>query len=179
MPRRPEQTIAYRVYHDGTDMIGVATIDLPLERPLYRPQDRVELQDIVLEEGEAASDASALFNQVYVDLARLRSHIREELRTEDQVTLSHIIERHPLRHGLAELVGYLQIAGHWPKVAVDEEVREEVRWMVEEKDTLPASGISDPAQSPDADTPHEPKGIEARAPVERRALIPRVIFGRS
>ena len=156
----------------------VATIDLPLERPLYRPQDRVELQDIVLEEGEAASDASALFNQVYVDLARLRSHIREELRTEDQVTLSHIIERHPLRHGLAELVGYLQIAGHWPKVAVDEEVREEVRWMVEEKDTLPASGISDPAQSPDADTPHEPKGIEARAPVERRALIPRVIFGR-
>ena len=29
MPRRPEQTIAYRVYHDGTDMIGVATIDLP------------------------------------------------------------------------------------------------------------------------------------------------------
>ena len=25
----PEQTISFRVYHDGTDQIGVATIDLP------------------------------------------------------------------------------------------------------------------------------------------------------
>ena len=25
----PEQTIAFRIYHDGTDQIGVATIDLP------------------------------------------------------------------------------------------------------------------------------------------------------
>ena len=25
----PEQTIAFRIFHDGTDQIGVATIDLP------------------------------------------------------------------------------------------------------------------------------------------------------
>lgn len=29
MPRRPKQTIAYRVYHDSTNMISMATIDLP------------------------------------------------------------------------------------------------------------------------------------------------------
>lgn len=29
MPKRPEQTIAYRVYHNGSDMIGVATVELP------------------------------------------------------------------------------------------------------------------------------------------------------
>lgn len=29
MPNRPEQTIAYRVYHDGNDLIGVATLEMP------------------------------------------------------------------------------------------------------------------------------------------------------
>ena len=29
MPRRSEQTVAFRVYHQGTDMIGVATIEHP------------------------------------------------------------------------------------------------------------------------------------------------------
>lgn len=29
MPNRPEQTIAYRVYHDGNDLIGIATLEMP------------------------------------------------------------------------------------------------------------------------------------------------------
>ena len=29
MPKRPEQTIAYRIYHKGSDFLGVATIELP------------------------------------------------------------------------------------------------------------------------------------------------------
>ncbi len=29
MPRRSEQTVAYRVYHKGTDFLGIATIELP------------------------------------------------------------------------------------------------------------------------------------------------------
>ncbi|WP_300807638.1 phage major tail tube protein [uncultured Desulfovibrio sp.] len=29
MPKRPEQTVAYRVYHNGTDFIGIATLELP------------------------------------------------------------------------------------------------------------------------------------------------------
>lgn len=29
MPRRSEQTVAYRVYHKGTDYLGIATIELP------------------------------------------------------------------------------------------------------------------------------------------------------
>ncbi len=35
---------------------------------------------------------------------------------------------HPLRHGLAELVVYLQLAGEWPKTAVDDDVQEQVCW---------------------------------------------------
>lgn len=29
MPKRPEQTVAYRVYHQGVDFIGTATVELP------------------------------------------------------------------------------------------------------------------------------------------------------
>lgn len=29
MPNRPEQTIAYRVYHEGHDLIGVASLEMP------------------------------------------------------------------------------------------------------------------------------------------------------
>ena len=29
MPRRPEQTVAYRVYHKGTDFLGIASVELP------------------------------------------------------------------------------------------------------------------------------------------------------
>ncbi len=29
MSRRPEQNIAYRVYHNGTDLLGVATVEMP------------------------------------------------------------------------------------------------------------------------------------------------------
>ena len=116
-----------------------ATVDLPLERPLYTPPARVELAEVELEEGIAEGDASALFDQVFVDLARLRANIREVLRDEEQASLGHIIALHPLRHGLAELVAYLQIAGQWPKVAVDEETREEVRWPVEPEQEEPSS----------------------------------------
>ena len=67
-------------------------------------------------------------------------------------------------------------SGHWPKVAVDEEVREEVRWMVEERDAVQAQGTPDQAQGPEAATQQETQAT--RPPVERRALIPRVVFGR-
>ena len=29
MSKRPEQTVAYRVYHKGSDFLGIATIELP------------------------------------------------------------------------------------------------------------------------------------------------------
>jgi len=49
--------------------------------------------------------------------------------------------QHPLRHGLAELVVYLQLAGEWPKTAVDDDAPEQVSWTaatgVVRKATLP------------------------------------------
>lgn len=108
-----------------------AEIELPLERPLHRPVLNIALDAAIPEEGTAEGDASALFDQVVVDVEELRACIRRELQTASEVSLGTVLARHPLRHGLAELVGYLQVAGHWPGVAVDEEVAEEVSWCTD------------------------------------------------
>ena len=110
----------------------VAGIELPLERPLYRPPVKPLIADVELETGVAEFDAAALYAQVVVDRAELSRHIRQLLQARPQVSLGEVISRHPLRHGLAELVAYLQLAGEWPHVAVDEENVNLVEWQGED-----------------------------------------------
>jgi hypothetical protein len=50
-----------------------------------------------------------LYAQVVVDKAALARNIRQALQERSQITLKEISERHPLAHGLAELVAYLQL----------------------------------------------------------------------
>jgi len=66
-----------------------------------------------------------------VDKAELAQNIRQELSDRSQVRLGDVVSRHPLRHGLAELVAYLQLAGEWSHTVVDEEEEEQVRWQTE------------------------------------------------
>lgn len=108
-----------------------ATVELPLERPLYRPPLKPLIAEMVLGEGDADVDTAALYAQVVVDRAELTRNIRQELQEQSQVSLAEVMYRHPLRHGLAEVVAYLQLAGEWPKTAVDEEVQEQVSWQLE------------------------------------------------
>jgi len=108
-----------------------ATVELPLERPLYRPPLKPLIAEMALDEGDADVDMAALYAQVVVDRTELTRNIRQELQGRSQITLAEVVTRHPLRHGLAELVAYLQLAGEWPKTVVDDEVQEQVRWQVE------------------------------------------------
>lgn len=118
-----------------------ATVELPLERPLYRPPFKPLIAGIVLDEGDADVDTAALYAQVVVDRAELTRNIRQELQDRSQISLAEVVARHPLRHGLTELVAYLQLAGAWPKTAVDDDVQEQVRWQsdtgVRRQATLP------------------------------------------
>ena len=96
-------------------------------------------------------DASALFTQVLIDKPRLARHVRNALRTRSQVTLRELCELQPLQHGLAELVGYLELAGETFRATVDETVPEPVFWH----------------------------GARADGePIVRQARVPRVIFVR-
>jgi hypothetical protein len=106
-----------------------ASIELPLERPLYRPSVKTLISDVELEAGTTEVDAAALYAQVVVDRAELARHIRQVLKLRTQVSLGEVIARHPLRHGLAELVTYLHLASEWPQTAVDDEEQESVTWQ--------------------------------------------------
>ncbi|MBU0968905.1 MAG: DUF3375 domain-containing protein [Proteobacteria bacterium] len=108
-----------------------AGIELPFERPLFRPPVRPLIADVALETGDAEVDTAALYAQVVVDRAELERHIRQALQVRPLVSLSEVIDRHPLSHGLAELVAYLQLASKWPHAAVDEKNMEQIAWRTD------------------------------------------------
>lgn len=110
---------------------SAVTVDLPLERPLFRPPVRPLIADVLLETGEGDVDAAALFAQVVVDREALVRHIRQALQARSQVSLEELVAERPLRQGLAELIAYLQLAGEWPHTVVDEETVTRIQWEME------------------------------------------------
>ncbi|HUW97320.1 MAG TPA: DUF3375 domain-containing protein [Acidiferrobacter sp.] len=129
-----------------------ADIELPLERPLYTPAIKPVIANIAIEAGDDDIDTATLYAQVVIDRGQLTRRIRHALQSRSQISLRELCELHPLEHGLAELVTYLQIASDDPKAVVDEDVIEAVFWQ------LPLTD-----------------GLEQR----KRARLPRVIFVRS
>jgi hypothetical protein len=104
-------------------------IVLPMERPLYTPKEKVPLDSAGIAAAVEDVDASALFEQVYVDRERLCGIVRRELRERSQVGLSEVLARRPLEQGMAELVGYLSLGDPAFQVVFDETTREQVRWL--------------------------------------------------
>ena len=107
------------------------TVELPLERPLFKPPFRPLIQAVELEEGEAEVDTAPLYDQVVIDPVLLRKNIRRALGRRPQVTLAEVIAGHPLEHGLAELLAYLRVASSLPHT-VDEEARDQVSWQTDD-----------------------------------------------
>lgn len=126
-----------------------ATLELPLERPLFTPAVKPVIASLVLQAGESEVDPSALFEQVVIDKARLARHIRQALQDQAQVTLRELVAAQPLSQGLAELVAYLQVGSDSFRAVVDETAPDTIEWR---------------AQAADG------------APLWRRAHLPRVIF---
>lgn len=120
-----------------------ANISLPLERPLYRPPLKPVITDTILETGNADVDTSALYSQIMINRAELISHIRNELHSSKQTTLARIINHHPLRYGLAELIAYLQLAGTAEEnrlaAFVDETIEEKISWTTENNNVREAT----------------------------------------
>ncbi|HMA64437.1 MAG: DUF3375 domain-containing protein, partial [Fibrobacterota bacterium] len=116
-------------------------INLPMERPLYTPPLKVTIDSIVQQAVEEGIDLQALYDQVYVDKKVLLAHIQKELQSHSQVTLSAVIEKHPLSKGLAELVTYLAIASENRFTIFNDIHSEEIRWQdsngIEKKAHLP------------------------------------------
>jgi len=106
-------------------------IELPMERPLYSPPPKPRIASQLAAVGDADIDIEALFSQVVIDKAKLAGYIRHALQDRSQITLRSLLESHPLEHGLAELVTYLQLAADSSNAVFDEERIEPVEWQDE------------------------------------------------
>lgn len=112
-----------------------AEIELPLERPLHTPTVKPRLANEPLQLGAGEVDTGRLYGQIVVDKAALRRRIQRALRQDPQLSLRQLLEREPLREGLAELVAYLELAHAEGAAAeqgfravVDEAAIEPIRW---------------------------------------------------
>jgi hypothetical protein len=111
-----------------------ADVELPMERPLFTPALKPLIADIELQAGEEDADAASLYNQVVVDTAQLARHIRNALQDRAQITLHELTDAHPLQHGLAELVAYLQLGSELFGTVVDEATQDVIAWEVTASD---------------------------------------------
>lgn len=127
------QTLALRETLPAGEFMQIddtkASLELPMERPLYSPPFKPVIANLAIEAGDANVDAGALFSQVVIDKAALARNIRHALQEKSQVTLRELIENHPLEQGLTELVAYLQLASDSPKTVFDEATTEPIRWQ--------------------------------------------------
>jgi len=111
-----------------------ASIDIPMERPLYSPPLKTHIANIQLETGVEEVDSSALFSQVVINKMAIAGHIRQSLQLKSQITLADLCHSRPLTQGLAELIAYLELAGNQSdtnrfKFLVDESVEEKISWQ--------------------------------------------------
>jgi hypothetical protein len=115
----------------AVDDIGVS-IHLPVERPLYQRARDVRLNARAVVEGDVEVDMTALYTQIAINRDELAGHIRRELQSREQVSLSEVIAAHPLRYGLSELVAYFEVTSRWKRVDVSDDVQEKVAWRGED-----------------------------------------------
>jgi len=101
---------------------------LPMERPLYQPPLQTAIASVNLEMGAEDASAEALFAQVVVDKSRLKQALAQVLHQQTQISLVELLQIHPLQHGLAELVIWLQMASEQSRCLIDEDKRDVVQW---------------------------------------------------
>jgi hypothetical protein len=101
---------------------------LPMERPLYTRPVKAAVDSTPAEPGQDEPDPTLLFEQVYVDPARLSVGVRRLLQQRAQVGLAELLSQQPLTQGLAELVTYLSLTDDTFRVVFDESVTERVSW---------------------------------------------------
>ncbi|WP_028299530.1 DUF3375 domain-containing protein [Oceanospirillum beijerinckii] len=113
-----------------------ASIELPMERPLYQPPVKPVIDNIKLDDGDESLDSRALFAQTIVDKAAIAQHIRQSLQQESQVSLQALCLSRPLSQGLAELLAYLELGEEGQSserftILIDEEIEDSITWQLD------------------------------------------------
>jgi hypothetical protein len=103
-------------------------VRLVMDRPLFSPPNKPEIDDLVSVAEVDGISADALFNRVWVDKARLRAHVWRALQQKSQISIAELLDTHPLEKGLAELIGYLSIASDDDGAVIDDGNKQTIAW---------------------------------------------------
>jgi hypothetical protein len=105
------------------------SLRLPMERPLFAPPIKAKINDKIFIGDASELIPEALFNQIVINKAQLLANIQKALSIHPQITLKQIVERHPLQHGLAELIVYMSIVAGEEFALFDESEYESISWI--------------------------------------------------
>lgn len=101
-------------------------IELLMSRSLFAPPKNTVLENIDLTEGDAELEMEALFQQSYIDEEQLAANIQRMLQRQKQVSLKQVIQTNPVTKGVAEVVGYINLAARDDKAMIDNEYQENI-----------------------------------------------------
>jgi hypothetical protein len=101
-------------------------LHLPLSRGLFVPREPHQINGDRLFEGESDVALTALYNQVYIDIARLFENVMFLLKNRNQISLKEVTEIFPIEKGLAEIVGYFHLADKKVKAVFPEDREESI-----------------------------------------------------
>lgn len=97
---------------------------LMMDRPLFKPPVKVVFEPVLLSDGSSDAMTDLLYEQFFIDLELLSANIRKILADRSQVSLQEVFNRFKPSKGMAEVLGYVQIASRDNKHYVNPEERQ-------------------------------------------------------
>lgn len=99
-------------------------IDLIFDRPLFNPPQKVKFSKTNPEEGKSTSSNIVLFEQFEINMNEMKDNIRAALKNKPQISFIDFVKEFPINKGVAEVVGYIEIAAKNNKHICNEEQHE-------------------------------------------------------
>ncbi|MEO6718851.1 MAG: DUF3375 family protein [Ferruginibacter sp.] len=97
-----------------------------MERPLFKPPVKIIFQDIEIKEGKSDAETNALYEQFFIDVELLKANVRSLLKNKPHVSLEEVFLHYKPKKGIAEVLGYMQIASGENKHLIDYERKQEL-----------------------------------------------------
>ena len=120
-----KETIDQQAVWMETD--GLFKPSFTMDRPFFNPPVKVAFENTAIEDGLAEADTDILFEQFYVDIDQLRNNVRSLLKNRSQIALSELLSYYKPTKGVAEILGYMQIATNEGKHIVN---REQLEYLI-------------------------------------------------
>lgn len=98
---------------------GVFKASLLMERPLFKPPVKIIFQNEEVQEGESDAETDALYSQFFIDIETLKENIKTLLKHKSQVSLQDVFNSYQSSKGIAEVLGYMQVAARDNRHIID------------------------------------------------------------